>query len=174
MKILNGFRIIGLALAVTVAPANARDIKANGGTTFELTPSITPGALINSANGPARVSVVGNCTLRIDEIVTLPTAPDQHIRIKALWRFTSADGATILDTEVEGPGIPDPANPSFVNIHYKLKFTGGTGRMANAKGRAEVDVLAMFTSATGGTAAWSLDRLVFTHGLKSPSDKDSK
>ncbi len=66
---------------------------------------------------------------------------------------------------MEGIGTPDPANLSFLNIHYEVKFTGGTGEMANARGKGEIDGFGMFTSETTGKATWLLQGNVSTrHG----------
>ena len=177
MRILNQVRIIAVALActalaMTITTTEAAPVRAHAASRFELTPTATPGVFTDMADGPAQVSLLGNCTLHADQVVTLPAAPDQPILIKGKWRFTSADGTTTLDAETEGTGTPDPTNPSFVNIHYELKFTGGTGQMANARGRAEVDVVAMFTSATGGTGTVFLTGNVSTHRHDDQEDRN--
>lgn len=177
MRILNQFRIIAVALActalaMTITTTEAAPVRAHAASRFELTPTATPGVFTDTADGPARVSLLGNCTLHAEQVVTLPATPDQPILIKGKWRFTSADGTTTLDAETEGTGTPDPINPSFVNIHYEMKFTGGTGRMANARGRADVDVVAMFISAPGGTATVSLTGNISTHEHGDHEDKD--
>jgi len=159
MKILRQLRIITLALAcaalaMTAATAHAAPIKGNSGNNFELSPTPMPGVLTLTHPGVAQVSLLGNCTFDGDEVVLVPTAPGQPFILKGTWRFVSADGATTLDAEVEGTGTPDPANPNFVNLHYDVKFTGGTGQMANARGRAEMDGVAMFTSPSGGTTTF--------------------
>jgi len=178
MRILSPFRIITLALAcaalaMTVAPAHGAVIRAHGGNNFELTPSLTPGVFTDSASGVAQISLLGNCSFHADQVVTLPAAADQPILVKGNWRFASADGTTTLDAVAEGTGTPDPVNPAFVNLHYKMKFTGRTGRMANVRGKAEVEVLAMFTSASTGTATWTLKGLVLARGLKESDGKGS-
>jgi len=177
MRTLNPFRIIALALAcatlaMTVAPTHAAVIRAHGGNTFELLPTPTPGVLAHPLDGVARVSVLGNCAFHGDVLVQAPAAPDQPFVLKGTWRFTSTDGTTTLDAEVEGTATLDPANPNFANVHYEVKFTGGTGQMTNARGRAKIDGLAMFTSPSTGTAAWSLNGLVLTRGHNDHEDKD--
>ena len=69
-----------------------------------------------------------------------------------------------MDADVVGTATVDPANAKFLNLHYDVKFTGGTGTMAHARGKADIDGFAMFTSATTGTATWLLQGKVATHG----------
>jgi hypothetical protein len=75
-----------------------------------------------------------------------------------------------LDAEVEGTGTPDPTNPAFLNFHYDVKFAGGTGQMANARGTADIDGFGMFTSASTGKATWLLQGNVATHGHNGHDD----
>jgi hypothetical protein len=176
MKILNPFRIITLALAcaalaMTATTASAAPIKGSSGNNFELSPTATPRVFTLTHPGVAQVSLLGNCTFDGDEVLLVPTAPGQPFILKGTWRFVSADGASTLDAEVEGTGTPDPANPNFVNLHYEVKFTGGTGEMANARGRAEMDGVAMFTSPTGGTTTFVFAGQISTHGNKEHNDR---
>ena len=155
------------ALAMITIPAQAAVIKANAGTTFVLSP--VPGhsdQLTHSIDGVVRVTILGNCTFHGDVLIYLPTAAGKPYLLAGSCRFTSADGATTLDAQVEGIGTPDPANLSFLNIHYEVKFTGGTGEMANARGKGEIDGFGMFTSETTGKATWLLQGNVSTrrHG----------
>jgi hypothetical protein len=170
MSKLNLFKSIALALgcaalAVFTTSTQADPIKANAGTTFVLSP--VPGhpeQLTHSIDGVVRVTIMGNSTFHGDVLIYLPTAPGKPYGLVGTCRFTSADGATTLDAAVEGIGTLDPANPNFLNIHYEVKFTGGTGQMANASGRGEIDGFGMFTSETTGKATWLLTGNVSTHG----------
>jgi hypothetical protein len=162
MKILNQFKIATQALAcatlvLVATTAAAKDIEGHGGDNFTITPTPTPGVVTDTLNGVARISFLGNCSFHGEQAITLPATPDQPYVIKGMWRFTSADGATTLDIETNGTGRPDPTNPGFINLHLKVKFTGGTGRMAGAQGKGEIDGVGMFTSPAGGTATWFLD-----------------
>jgi hypothetical protein len=161
MKLINQLRVITVAITCatwlnTTAPMAAATVQANGGDTFTLTPTSNPGEFADLVQGVAQVSFLGNCTFQADQLVVLPATPDQPIRVKGVWRFATSDGASSLVANVEGVGAPDPRNPAFVNIQLKAKFTHGTGLAANADGEAEINGLAMFTSAAGGTATWSL------------------
>jgi hypothetical protein len=167
MKIRSQFRNLTLALACTVliaTTANAGEITGSSGNNFSLTPTATPGVFILTHPGVAQVSLLGNCTFDGTETLVMPAAPDQPLTTTGTFRFTTADGLTTLDVEVEGKGTPDPANPNFVNLHYTMKFTGGTGEMANARGKAELDGVAMLTSPTGGTTTFVFAGQVSTHG----------
>jgi len=175
MKIITQFRTTSLAstfiaLLIAAAPVNAAKISGSSGNNFTLTPTATPGVFTLTHPGVARVSLLGNCTFDGTETVIAPTTPDQPFLLSGTFRFTSADGASTLNVEAEGTGFPDPANPNFVNIHYTMKFTGGTGKMANARGKAELDGVAMFTSATGGTTTFIFAGQVSTHGRTHPQN----
>ena len=156
------------ALTMTVISAPAGPIKAHAGTTFVLSPVAGhPDQLTHAIDGVVRVSSMGNSTFHGDVLIlNVPPAPGQPYLLSGTCRFTSADGATTLDAQVEGIGTPDPANASFLNIHYEVRFTGGTGDMANAHGHGEIDGFAMFTSQTTGKATWLLQGNVSTrnHG----------
>ena len=169
MKMLNQIRIIALAslittLLVNASPAKAGEIRGSSGNNFSLAPTATPGVFTLTHPGVAQVSLMGNCTFDGTETVIAPTAADQPFILTGTFRFTSADGTTTLDVEAEGTGTPDPANPNFINLHYTMKFTGGTGKMASVRGKGELDGVAMFTSATGGTTTFNFAGQISTHG----------
>jgi len=164
-----------IALAMTTTPADGGVIKAHAGTTFVLTPVEfdepgNPTKYTHTVDGVVRVSLLGNCTAHFDVIVGAPKTATDPFTLAGTCRLTSADGATTLDAEVEGTGTPDPANPAFLNFHYDVKFTGGTGQMANARGTADIDGFAMFTSASTGKATWLLKGKVSTHGRHGNDD----
>ena len=133
---------------------------------------IDEGAL--RGDGLDQVSSIGNCTFDGEEVVLVPAGQGQPFILKGTWRFVAADGATSLNAEAEGTGTPAPANPNFVNIRYDVKFTGGTGRMANARGKAKLEGVAMFTSPTSGTTTFVFAGEIFSRGDRDHEDKDSK
>jgi len=154
-------------LALLAAPADAGVVKANGGTTFLLIPvefdaNGNPTKFTHTVDGVVGVSSLGNCTIHADVIAL--TRPDGSFSLTGTFRITSADGATTLDAEVEGVVSLDPVNPAFGNLHYDVKFIGGTGQMANARGKGDIDGFGMFTSQTTGKATWLLQGNVATHG----------
>jgi hypothetical protein len=170
MKILKQFKAITLALgcvalAMTTIPANADVVQGHAGTTFIQTPvEIVNGiAQVHHIwDGVVRVSLLGNCTVHGD-VVAIPR-PDGTYSLAGTCRITSANGGTSLEAVLEGVFTPDPANPGFGDLHYDVKFTGGTGLMANARGRADIDGFAMFTSVDNGKATWLIQGNVATHG----------
>jgi hypothetical protein len=85
------------------------------------------------------------------------------LELAGTGRITSADGSTSVDFEVSGVVATDPANPSFGIFHYVARFTGGTGQMINARGKADIDGFGMFTSPSTGTATWVLRGELVTH-----------
>lgn len=172
MKTSNLFKTLALvvacaALAMTTVPAEARLIKAHAGTTFTLTPSEfdssgNPTKFSHTVDGVVSVSSLGNCTFHAD-VIGLPR-PDGSLSLTGTGWITTADGATTLDIEVTGVVAIDPATPAFGDFHYDTKFTGGTGQMANARGKADIDGFGMFTSPSEGKATWVMSGNVFTRG----------
>jgi len=173
MKTFNLFKAITLllgcaALAMTITTsAEAAVIKANAGTTFVLIPlefdaNGNPTKFTHTVDGVVRVSSLGNCTVHFD-VIAVPR-PDGTFGAAGTCQITTADGNTTLNAEVTAAVAPDPANPYFANFHYDVKFIGGTGQMANARGTADIDGFAMFTSASTGKATWLLEGNVETRG----------
>jgi len=174
MKKLNLFKSITLALAcaalaMTNLPAQAGVVKGHAGTTFvlipvEFGPTGVPTKYTHTVDGVVRVFELGNCTFHADVIITQATPNDPFI-LTGTFLITTADGKTSLNADAVGIGTPDPANPAFfLNFHYDVKFTGGTGSMTNARGKADVDGFAMFTSQSTGKATWLLQGNVATRG----------
>jgi hypothetical protein len=151
-------------LLVTSFAAEAGEIRGSSGNNFTLTPTATPGVFTLTHPGVARVSLLGNCTFDGTETLVMPATPDQPLTTTGTFQFVSADGSSTLEAEVIGRGTPDPANPNFVNLHYTIKFTGGTGKMANARGKGELTGTAMLTSPAGGTTTFTFRGQISTHG----------
>jgi hypothetical protein len=172
MKALNLFKSIVLALgcamlAMTTTPADAGVLKGHAGTTFDLIPVTfdqngNPTKFTHTVDGVVRVFEIGNCTFHAD-VIAVPR-PDGTFTLSGTFLITSANGATTLSADAVGLVTIDPANPSFGNFHYDLKFTGGTGQMAGVRGSGDVDGFAMFTSQTTGKATWLLQANVATSG----------
>jgi len=164
---------LGLALgcAALILASNsisAADIRVNAGTTFDLLPTADPGVFTHTVDGIAQVSLLGNCTVHADVVVRFPASPSQPPTLNGSFTFTAADGGTTLKATVEGTATPDPANPSFLNFQYHVTFTGGTGQFAAARGEAEIDGVALFTSPSAGKATWTMKGHVegINHGKK--------
>ncbi len=163
-----------VTFALTAQPAAARDVRGHAGTTFVLQPvefdqTGFPTRYTHAVDGVVRVSGLGNCTFHADVIITQAT-PTSPMVLAGPFLITTADGGSTLKADAIGVGTPDPANPNFfLNFHYDLKFTGGTGAMANARGKGDVDGFAMFTAAATetepakGKATWVLSGEVNTH-----------
>jgi len=136
---------------------HGRRITANAGSTFTLLPSGTPGVLNHTVDGVVQLSLLGNCTFHADVVAQVPTGPGEPFVLMGTATFISADGSDNLDIDVEGWAAPDPANPgSFVDFHYDVTITGGTGKFATARGSGEIDGFGMFTSASTGKATWTM------------------
>jgi hypothetical protein len=150
------------ALAMTV-PAEARPITAHAGTTFTLTPiefdtGGNPTKFAHTVDGVVRVSLFGNCTVHFD-VIAVPASPTTF-GLTGTCQITTADGTSTLALEVNGTVAIDTANPAFGDFRYDAKISGGTGRMAAARGKATIDGFAMFTSPGTGKATWVMIGLV--------------
>ena len=170
MKSLNLFKKLGMAIVCAVLmfasnSATAADIRANAGTTFTLTSTTDPSVFTHEINGVAQVSLLGKCTFHGDVVGRFPATAGQPIALTGNFTFTTADGATTLSAAVEGAATPDPANPSFLNFHYDVTFTGGSGAFTNARGRADIDGFGQYTAeglvqpadgSTTGKATWTM------------------
>lgn len=174
MKSLNLFNKLSLvlacaALAMTTVPAEARLIKAHAGTTFtplapiEFDAQGNPTKFSHSVDGIVRVSSLGNCTVHFD-VIAVPR-PDGTFGLIGTMQIITADGQTTLNADVEGATSPDPDSSLMANLHYDVKFTGGTGQMINARGRGDIDGFLLFNEGfAGGKATWLLNGQVFVHG----------
>jgi len=174
MTKVNLFKSIALALgcaalAMTNLPAQAGVVKGHAGTTFDLNPiEFGPGGVptkyTHTVDGVVRVFELGNCTFHADVIITQATPNDPFV-LTGKFLITTADGTTTLNADAVGVGTADPSNPNlFLNFHYDITFTGGTGSMTNAHGTAGVDGFAMFTSQLAGKATWLIEGNLSTHG----------
>src|SRR5262245_57724956 len=148
--------LVCAALILTGNSTHAADIRVNAGTTWVLGPTADPSVLTHTVDGIVQVSLLGNCAFHADVLVGLPASPDQPYTLKGTFTFTSADGTTTLNADAVGTGTPDLANVSFLNFQYHVTFTGGSGQFVRARGEAEIDGAALFTSASAGKATWTL------------------
>jgi len=157
-------------LATATVPVQAGVLKGHAGTTFVLTPvefnsAGVPTKYTHTVDGVVRVFEIGNCTFHADVIVFAPKTPTDPFILVGTFQITTADGSTILNADAAGTATADPTNPAlFLNFHYDVKLTGGTGQMSNARGDADVDGFAMFTTASTGKATWLLQGNVATRG----------
>lgn len=171
MKSLNllfkklGLAIVCAALVFAGISATAADIRANAGTTFTLTSTTDPSVFTHKVDGVAQVSLLGKCAFHGDVVVRFPATTGQPITLTGNFTFTAADGVTTLIASVEGAAAPDLANPSFLNFHYDVTFTGGSGPFTNARGRADIDGFGQYTTeglvqpadgSTTGKATWTM------------------
>ena len=156
---------IGTAgLLLSNVAASAAELYASAGTTFVLTQTATNKSVFtHSVDGVVQVSHIGNCTVHFDVMVT--AVYSDLFGLKGTLTITNATGASTLKANVEGYGMLETDNPNFLDIHYEVTFTGGTGNFANATGQAAIDGFALFTTQgltqpTGvyatGKATWTM------------------
>jgi hypothetical protein len=116
--------------------AIAQEFFANAGTTFILVPvpNTNPQEFTHTVDGVVQVSRLGACTVHFDLIVTATGSTTQPYTVKGTQTITTADGASIVTSSVNGYLSSNPDNATFLGIHYELKFTGGTGKLEDARG----------------------------------------
>ncbi len=145
MKKLSLPAVLSLALGCAAllfggTSAAARDFSAFAGTTFILVPvaNTSPQQFTHTVDGVADVSPLGNCTVRFDLIVTATSDPKRPYDVAGTQTITTADGKSSVTSVVKGYLSSNPANPTFLGIHYKLVFISGTGELAKAKGNTQL------------------------------------
>jgi hypothetical protein len=168
MRTLNLILLGLMTLVLPLKTATAADangvITANAGTTFTLGPSGDPGILTHTVNGLAQVNLLGNCRVHFDVLVQ-PGGPGEPWLLEGTVQIISADGNSSLNLDLTGSVLPDFAT-GIGDFHYDGVITSGTGKLAGARGVAEIDGAAMFTSDSTGTATWLLKGVVVTGGRR--------
>lgn len=100
-------------------------------------------------DGVVDVLPLGNCTVHFDLIVTATGSSTQPYTVAGTQTITTADGASSLTSSVNGYLTSNPANGTFLGIHYELKFTSGTGQLANAQGQTVLQGFAAISTNPG-------------------------
>jgi hypothetical protein len=173
--ILLGLGCATLTMASISVEADA--IKGHAGTTFTVAPIPgSPEKFTHTVDGVVRLSSLGNCTVHFD--VTGAFDAQGNVTGAGTFKITSADGKNSFQGEGVATGSPDPENPqSFLNFHYDLKITGGTGLMQNVRGKAVIDGFGMFTETTAeglkGKATWLLTGHVSNQGKDNSEEDDN-
>jgi hypothetical protein len=159
MKKLSLSKILGLALGCAAlvlggiyASADSRHsnvFSAIAGTTYVLTPipDTTPQQYSHTVDGVVRVASLGDCTVHFDLVVTLTDSPTSLVTGTQI--ITTGDGKSTLISKVNGYVTPDPANATFLDIHYDLSFTDGTGEFAHAQGHTLLEGFAAAAPSPG-------------------------
>ncbi len=151
MTKLSLFKVLGLALgsaALLLGPitVSAEEFHANAGTTFILAPASTPGGpRSHTIDGVYLNSLLGDCTFHATANLVETASPTYFLITDGLFTITTADGASTLTASADGTLIVNPANGYMADIQYKVTFTGGTGRLARARGSAELHGFVYFT-----------------------------
>lgn len=150
-KILTGLALGCATLGLSGTSAGAREFFANAGTTFILVPllSTSPLQFTHTVDGLVQVSPLGECTVHFDLVVTTTGSSSRPYLVTGTQTITTADGASSVTSSVNGYLISNPANATFLGIHYELKFTAGTGQLADARGRTVLQGFAALATAPG-------------------------
>ena len=161
MRKLGLFKYVALgcaALLLTSYQAGATQVlRANAGTTFTLESTADPSVFTHKVDGIAQVYPIGNCKVHFDVVVRFPADPTQPLALAGSLVITSANGNDTLNATVVGAATADPNNPQeFINFHYRVAFTGGTGQFQDARGSGLIRGAALFTSPLTGKATWML------------------
>lgn len=156
MKTKTASFIARLALACATVglsgtSSSAGEFSANAGTTFLLVPllSTSPLQFTHTVDGLVEVSSLGDCTVHFDLIVTATDSVGRPYLVTGTQTITTADGTSSVTSAVDGYLSSNPANPTFLGIHYKQTFTGGTGELAGARGRTVLEGFAALATAPG-------------------------
>jgi hypothetical protein len=142
----------GVQASSKLAPtSSAQEFFANAGTTFILVPipSTSPAQNTHTVDGVVEVSPLGACTVHFDLVVTSTTSPTKPYTVTGTQTITTADGSSTVTSSVNGYLSSNPANATFLGIHYELKFTGGTGKLAGARGHTTLQGFAATATAPG-------------------------
>jgi hypothetical protein len=124
---------------------------ANAGTTFILVPvpNTSPQEFTHTVDGVVQVSPLGDCTVHFDLIVTATDSSTRPYLVSGTQIITTADGKSSVTSSVNGYLSSYPANATFLDIHYELMFTHGTGHLAHPRGRTDLHGFAAIATAPG-------------------------
>jgi hypothetical protein len=131
--------------------AEQEEFFANAGTTFILVPvpNTSPQEFTHTVDGVVQTSRLGDCTVHFDLVVTATGSSSRPYLVKGKQTITTAEGASSVTSSVNGYLSSNPANATFLGIHYKLTFTSGTGRLTDARGRTDLYGFAAIATAPG-------------------------
>ncbi|MBE7501162.1 MAG: hypothetical protein HS113_12805 [Verrucomicrobiales bacterium] len=165
----------------TISPAARKTI--NAGTVFRF--DFNTGQ--HEVRGIAQVSNLGNCRVYFDVIATPCGGDGQHfLCAEGTMTLTTLAGDKLetsvvgwLDFDPNDPKVP----PSMGKFHYDVTVTGGTGKLAGARGHGAINGASMFVGPDGpddtdptddgfcdgyvGVATWLYDGVLL---LPHPSD----
>jgi hypothetical protein len=117
----------------------------------------------HQVRGIAQVSNLGNCRVVFDVSIN----PGSECKGKHLFCLSGTLILTTLagdrlEAEVVGWADPDPkdpmASPTMFKLHYDATITGGTGKLAEARGGGAVEGAFMFSADPGGDEDFTDDR----------------
>lgn len=128
------------ALILGSPSASASQFSAFAGTTFILVPvpKTSPQLFTHTVDGVVQVSALGDCTVHFDLLVTSTADPKRPYDVEGTQTITTADGSSSVTSSVKGYLSANPANATFLGIHYKMVFVSGTGLLADARGATQL------------------------------------
>ena len=158
LAVLSSFRTIG------ETPVNGI-MTAIAGTRFSMGEPNAEGVLPHTVDGVAQVSEIGNCVVHFDVETKVPPPGEPWILRGTMYFLHPQDGS-ILRMRVAGWALIEEGTP-FGNLHYDAEVISGEGLFAGARGKGEINGVAMFINAEGdGTATWTFRGNIFTRPKK--------
>ena len=149
-------KVLGVALGCSALvlggiSASAQGFFANAGTTFVLVPvpATSPAQFTHTVDGVVKVASLGDCTVHFDLVVTATGSSTRPYLVAGTQIITTGDGKSTLTSQVDGYLASNPANATFLDIHYDLSFTGGTGDLAHARGSTVLEGFAAIAFSPG-------------------------
>ncbi len=112
------------------AAAHERPFKAECNLQIQPPTPVSPGVIAQIDSGDCQASHLGKSTLVSDKVINL-VAGTQTLQLA----FTAANGDVL---HANGTGTNVMVAPGVVQFTADVTFTGGTGRFANATGRATI------------------------------------
>jgi hypothetical protein len=155
-------------LAASADPTPARSENPKGvripltmraGTVYNLTDAPEGASYLydHEVRGIAQVSHLGNCKVHFDVHVAAGGGSGHALLAAGTLVITTLAGDKLV-AQVDGWADPDPNGPGMFSLHYEVTITGGTGKLAGARGRGEIDGAFMFSGEPGADADLTDDK----------------
>jgi hypothetical protein len=147
--------VSALIWAPNVAHAEERPFMASLEGNAHLSPTDDPAVLRNDETGTGNSTHLGNFTWADTEFADFATVPG-GVAVVGSFTMTAANGDELYG-ELSTVGMFD--EDDNLVIHGTYRFTGGTGRFANATGTGDIDAIAYLSPGLPftGTFAGTID-----------------
>jgi hypothetical protein len=155
IKFASVFAVSALVWAPNVARAEERPFMANLEGNAHLSPTDDPFVLRNDETGTGNSTHLGNFTWADTEFADFDAVPG-GVEVVGSFTMTAANGDELYG-KLSTVGFFD--EDGNLVIHGTYRFTGGTGRFANATGTGDIDAIAYLSPGLPftGTFAGTID-----------------